>query len=113
MSVAQFMLELQWKQGLSLDLNTIEAWMKANAGSQYCGNQAGATLQLWFLSEPLQSVKDAINAYWAALDANSNEAKNYVNQSGRAAAAAALVNSGKAKLLALGLSQDEVNALIS
>ena len=69
MSVAQFMLELQWKQGLSLDLNTIEAWMKANAGSQYCGNQAGATLQLWFLSEPLQSVKDAINAYWAALDA--------------------------------------------
>jgi hypothetical protein len=115
MAQAQFCMELDWKS-FNVDMNTVEAWMKANAGDKYCGNCASAKLQLWFLEEPTQDVKDAINAHWEALDETSDEAKNYKTAEERkaeeAAASAAAKASAKSKLAALGLSESEIAAII-
>jgi hypothetical protein len=115
MAQAKFCMELDWKS-FNVDMNSVEAWMKANAGDQYAGNCAGAKLQLWFLEEPAQDVKDAINAHWDALDESSDEAKNYKDEATRKAeaeaATAAAKASAKSKLAALGLSESEIAAII-
>ena len=59
MVIAKFKIDLQWKE-FNVDLNAINTWMKANAGADYCGTQASNKLELWFLEEPTQEVKDAI-----------------------------------------------------
>lgn len=130
MSVAKYMMALDWKKKilsgsgtkkdpyvyseecLPLDLETVEAWMKANAGADYCGNQAHAKLELWFVNEPSQAIKDAIQAHWDSIDENADEAKNYKSQADRAIVAAGKAASGKAKLKALGLSDDEIAAML-
>lgn len=77
MSVAQFKIEKEWKE-FSISLPKIEEWMKANAGPHYCGNQAGARLELWFTTEPSQEVKDDINDYWDAIDEEHVTATSYI-----------------------------------
>lgn len=111
MSVAQYSIDLDWK-GFNLDLNAIDAWMKANAGEEYCGCSANSKLQLHFLAEPSEDVKEAIESHWAGLDEESAEAVAYKSQAARAADVAAKKASGKAKLIALGLSEDEAAALV-
>lgn len=114
-NVATFNIELDW-QAFNIDMNTVEIWMKANAGSDYCGNCAGPKLQLWFTAEPIQAVKDAINAYWAGLTSASPEATNYKTQAQRQADAAAATATAKAsaqtKLASLGLTADEIAAIL-
>jgi hypothetical protein len=78
MSVAQFKIEKEWKE-FSISLPKIEEWMKANAGASYCGNQAGARLELWFTEEPIQGAKDAIDAYWDAIDGAHVAATSYIS----------------------------------
>ncbi len=111
MSIAKHTIELEWKE-FNLDLNTIHAWMQANAGEQYSGSSADSTLKLHFLEEPSQEEKDAIVAYWEALDEESDEAANYMSAADIEAEKATKAAAGKAKLIALGLTEDEVNALI-
>lgn len=129
MSVAKYCISLDWKKHIlsgagtlespyvygdviPLDMNSVEAWMRANAGPDYCGNQAHGKLELWFVNEPAQEFKDAIKAHWDSLDEHSAEASAYVPMADRKAAEAAKATSGKAKLKALGLSDDEIAALL-
>lgn len=112
MAVAKYMMKMDWKDGVNLDLASVESWMKANAGPDYCGNQAHACLELWFLNEPSQDIKDAVQAHWDSLDEHSDEAAAYRSAADRKADADAAKASGKAKLKALGLSDSEVVALL-
>lgn len=110
-----FDINLAW-QSFNVDLNTINTWMKANAGGNFCGLSANSVLQLHFTADPGGSVASDIAAYWAALDNSSPEATNYMSESDRQAAAAsnraAKLASASAKLEALGLSADEIAAII-
>jgi hypothetical protein len=111
MSVAKFSMKLDWKE-INIDMNVVEAWLRANAGEHYCGNAAHTHLDLYFSEEPSQEEKDAILAYWEALDEESDEALAYMSREDRLADKAAKKEAGKAKLLALGLTEAEVAALI-
>lgn len=113
MSVATYMIALEWLNGLSVDLNAVETWMKANAGPNYCGNQAHDKLELWFIAQPSDAVASAIAAYWADMNNASPEVTGYESLAARAAASATAAASGKAKLAALGLSDAEIAALLS
>jgi hypothetical protein len=106
-----FKLELEWKS-FNLNLASIESWMKANAGPSYCGNQAHSKLELWFTEEPSQEAKDAILAHWEGLTEESPEASGYVSKEAIASDMAAKKASGRTKLLALGLTDAEVSALV-
>lgn len=107
-------INLQWP-GFNIDLNTVDAWVRANAGSNYCGMSADADCSLHYTVEPGDVVRAAVAAYWAGLSDSSPEATNYSPASARVAAAAAtkaaLVASATTKLTALGLSADEIAAL--
>lgn len=98
---------------INVCLESMETWLKANAGEHYRGNSADAKLTLWFAEEPSQEIKDAILAKWNSIDANSAEAQAYMCAADRAAAAEAKKASARAKLEALGLTEDEVKALFS
>jgi hypothetical protein len=108
-------INLQWKS-FKLDLGTVDAWMKANAGPNYCGLSANSQLQIHFTDAPGDKVVLAVNTYWDDLDVSSDEYKNYLSSGDRKAAAAsahqAAAASAKAKLAALGLSDAEIAALI-
>lgn len=104
-------IQLEWKQ-FSLDLNSVETWMKSNVGEGYRGNSADYCLHLWFEEEPSQEVKDAVASYWEGLTSESNEAAVYKSQEERSIENLAKKVSGKAKLSALGLSDDEIAALV-
>lgn len=112
MSVAKFAMRLDWKEDLSLDLNMVDVKLKELAGENCCGNQAAAQLEIWFLEEPAQEIKDLIQAYWDSLDESSPEAEAYKSADARKEEAQAKKASGKAKLLALGLTEEEVAALM-
>lgn len=109
--IAKFMIPLEWKE-FSVNLQSVDTWMKANAGDQYCGNQAHGRLELWFLEEPSQDAKDAIAAYWDALHEDSAEATAYRSWASVKADIATKKASGKAKLAQLGLTDEEIAALV-
>lgn len=111
MEVAKFKIDLSWKD-FSVDLNAVGDWLKANAGESYCGTQAYSILEVWFTEEPDQNVKDAVALYWDELSPDSPEASSYKSQSDRNAEIEAKRDSAKAKLKALGLSDDELAALM-
>jgi hypothetical protein len=111
MSVVNYSIRLDWKE-FNLDMNTVEAWFRANAGEHYLGNGAYSCLELYFSEEPSQEIKDAIAAYWDGLDEESEEATAYVSRADREAEKALKKDAGKAKLLALGLTEEEVAALV-
>lgn len=109
---------LSWKE-FNLDLNAVETWLRANAGEAYTGSSGvgeGSTthapgLHLNFSEDPSQEVKDAINAYWDSLEADSDEAAAYKSQEDRSADEAVVKAAARAKLLALGFNEDEAEAL--
>jgi hypothetical protein len=78
----------------SVSMEDVEAWMKANVGTYYVGNQSASKLELWFSQEPDQADKDAIQAYWDGITEVSSEATNYVAQS----AIDSAIDSAKASL---------------
>jgi hypothetical protein len=103
-------MTLQWKE-FSVDLRALDASLRA-AHPHYAGNQAHSVLELWFDEEPSQEDKDAIEALWAALDPDDAMVENYQSAAQLKTAADAKRESGRAKLAALGLSEDELKALL-
>lgn len=99
-----YIIELEWKE-LNLDLEAIDAKLKVDYPLNYKGNQAHSKLELIFDAEPNQAEKDAILAYWEALDEQSAEAASYRSNSEISLAQAAL----KAGLLAK--SWDQMSAI--
>jgi len=102
-------LELQWKQ-INIDLRAVDAKLRSEYPS-YKGNQAANCLELWFEEMPSQEDQDTIKAYWEALDESSSEAVSYKSEAQLEIEKQNKKLSAKAKLLALGLSEEEVAAL--
>jgi hypothetical protein len=70
-----YSIKLEWKS-FNLDLQAVDAWMKANCGDNYLGNSADVALTLWFKEKP-ENEEDVL-AYWELLDEESDEAKSYL-----------------------------------
>jgi hypothetical protein len=111
MSQATQSKKLAWKE-FNINLQAIDTWMKANVGDHYCGNSAAGELTLWFTDVLTADQDAAIDLYWEALHAEASEATSYQSAAQLAASIAAKAASGKAKLIALGLTEDEANALL-
>lgn len=104
--------ELAWKDH-NIDLDAVNVWAKANCGEQYCGASADSAFKMHFMEEPSQEIKDAIDELWEDLDDEEHEmCASYKSKEERAEEVAAKKASGKAKLIALGLTEDEAAALV-
>lgn len=114
MAIAKHTLELEWKE-FNVSLDAVNSWMQANAGEEYCGLSGNDKLQIHFENEPSAEEKEAIADYWEALDEESDEAVSYQSAEQIKAAVeadkAAKKAAASAKLIALGLSQEEIDAL--
>lgn len=114
MTEANYFIHLDWKP-FNVDVNAVNAWIKANTYSNFCGSSGQDTLMLCFTSEPSERDKALIQKYWDEMAEESPEATSYRSAKERLEAAAAekAANkaSAKAKLLALGLSEEEIAAL--
>lgn len=104
------MMKLEWKEH-KVDLQALDQQLKAMI-LQYVGNQAHAHLELWFSEEPSQEQKEAIENMWAAIDAAHPLAQSYKSADEIKAQQVAKKESAKAKLAALGLTEDELKALL-
>ena len=93
-------IELQWKE-VSIDLEKVDAKLRADYPANYKGNQAHSVLELWFDQAPSEQEAADIAAYWESLDAESDEAQSYRSMDQILAAKAAV----KAGLLAKSWDQ--------
>ena len=109
--VAKYMIPLQWKE-FKVSLPKVHEWLLANAGEQYCGTQAHSILEVWFKEEPSEEVKELIPMYWEDLQPESEEASAYKSQEDLIQERASKKDSAKAKLAALGLTTEEIEALL-
>lgn len=109
-----YTIELNWKE-FNVDLDSISEMVK-NLDENYCGASAHSVLQLHFTAEPSQEVKDEIESHWESLDEESDEAVAYKSAEDRKAEkeadTAAKKASARAKLLTLGLSEEECDAVL-
>jgi hypothetical protein len=109
-----FKLELQWKE-FKVDVKKVIDSVKL-LSDIHVGTVSGQSLELWFSSEPSNEVKAQILAYWDSIDAASIEAVTYKSadqlKQESDAVKLANINSAKAKLAALGLSEAEISAII-
>lgn len=105
-----YIIKLDWKE-FSVDLAALNQQLIA-AYPNYVGNQAHSVLELCFSEEPSQEDKAAIEQLWAALDPDDDLAASYQSFDQIQAAKEAQKQSAKAKLLALGLTETEAQALL-
>lgn len=104
-------IELEWKDK-SVSLPIVEAKMRAKY-PEYCGCSAHEKLVLHFDCESLpEETIEEIKDYWDKLKKNSNEFTKYKSKDDLEADKKSKKESAKAKLLALGLDEDEVSALL-
>lgn len=80
-----YQVDLAWKS-FSLNMDAVEAWMRANAGDKYVGNSADTDLSLHFSEQPDGATIQHIQDYWDALTDQSSEATTYVPKATIAAA---------------------------
>ena len=110
-----FTLDLNWKT-FNISLPKLREWIDANVSAPCVGISANSKLQVHFESEPSDAEKSAIFTYWEALDEESEEAQSYKSREQEQAEAQAAkqqkLESAKAKLTALGLTNDEIDVLL-
>ena len=108
-------LDLQWKE-FNISLPDVKAWLDVNVSTPSVGTSANSVFQLHFESEPSQGEKDAIQAYWDGLTAESDEAVNYQTgeqiKAAQEADKAAKIATASTKLQALGLTAEEIQAIL-
>jgi hypothetical protein len=106
-----FNLVLQWKE-FNINCGDIEAWLRSNIATPFYGMSANSKLEIHFESEPSEQEKADIQAYWDGLTDQSAEAQSYESREDIEAATLAKKVSAKAKLAALGLTEDELKAIL-
>lgn len=106
----QILIQLEWK-GFNLDLRAVEAKMKSDYPS-YVRNNAYSVLELYFSDEITQEEQDEIVAYWNGLTSESPEALSYQTKEEIEEERLAQAASAKSKLAGLGLTEDEIEALL-
>jgi hypothetical protein len=108
-------LDLNWKQ-FNVSLSKIREWVDANITTPCVGISANSKLQIHFEQEPEELDKNALLSYYEAIDEESIEATSYQTreqeEAARQADLQAKQNSARAKLLALGLTEDEIAAIL-
>lgn len=110
--VAKDSMELSWKEH-SVDLEAFNAAIKAQ-DSNCCGTSADSNkLTVHFIEQASEEAKAAVAAQWAELDDEEHAmCASYKSQAQKASEKEALKASGKAALIALGLSEAQVNAML-
>lgn len=73
-------VDLEWKE-FSVNLDVVDAWLKANAATNYLGMVAGALLSIYYSEKPADETIQAINDYWTGLTEESDEATSYIPES--------------------------------
>jgi hypothetical protein len=131
-----YSIDLPWKN-FNVNLQAIDTWVRANHGEGYAGASADYDFSLHFTDDvpPLapeateeeitahealvaahEAKIQAIKDYWEGLNEESTEATSYQTAAqiaeAAAAAKAAALATAKTKLEALGLSADEVKAIL-
>lgn len=109
---AKFTISLAWKS-FNIDLNQVDLWMINNAGAYYCGLSGNSQFHVHFDEFPGEGIVESINAYWNDINDSSTEALDYVSKDDRKAATDALKTSARTKLAALGLTEGEIDAIVS
>jgi hypothetical protein len=104
-----YQMNLQWKEH-NVDLQAFDASLKVSY-PHYAGNQAHSILELWFNEEPSQDDKDLIQMMWEDIGPDHAMAQSYKSRDQIQADKEAKKASAKAKLAALGLSEDELKAM--
>lgn len=107
-------ISLEWK-AFNLNLKTVDAWAKANLAN-CCGITAHKTLDVHFTQQPSEDDVAALELHWESLTEESEEATSYQTaaqvRADAEAEQASLVASASSKLAALGLSDDEIKAIL-
>lgn len=110
-----FTLDLNWKQ-INISLPKLREWIDANIETSCVGISANTKLQIHFEQEPSEVDKNDLLSYYEAIDEESVEASSYLTVEQELAAQQAELqakkDSAKAKLLALGLTEDEIEAIL-
>jgi hypothetical protein len=108
-------LDLNWKT-FNISLPKLREWIDANIATPCVGISANSKLQIHFEQEPEELDKNALLSYYEALDEESIEATSYLTKEQELAAQQAELqakkDSAKAKLLTLGLTEDEIAAIL-
>lgn len=71
----------------SVDMPTVEAWVRANAGANYAGVSVDYDISLHYTVQPDDATIAAVQAYWAGLTTASPEATNFTLNAQKAAIA--------------------------
>ena len=108
---------LKWKEH-SVNLNKVDQELKSMIGADYFGTSAVGPdsltheegLHVHLADSVSEEQKEEIQTYWDAIDEESQEAVSYKSKDDIAAEKAALKASGRAKLIALGLTEQEADA---
>lgn len=104
-----YSMKLEWKE-FNVSLASIDAFCKAQS-EDYTGNSADSALTLWFENEPSEEIKEVIQAKWDSIESDDVEATAYKNAEEIQAEVEIKKTSAKSKLLALGLTEEEIAAL--
>lgn len=103
-------LELQWKE-FNVNLEAITEFAKSLDAS-CVGGSADVNFRLHFMEEPSDEVKQEIQDKWDNLDEESEEVVSYVSAAQKMQDRSDKRESAKAKLALLGLTPEEVAAIL-
>lgn len=106
-----FTLDLNWKQ-FNVSLSKLREHVDANVSTPCVGISANSKLQIHFADQPSELDQNALLSYWESIDEESDEATTYKSSEDLAQEMQTKKESAKAKLLVLGLTEAEIQALI-
>lgn len=105
-----YKLELQWKE-FKVNLSKIDQTLTELYPS-YAGNQAHSVLELWFKEDLTEDESKEIKQMWDSLTEESEEVKAYKSLNVIEEERKAKKQSAKDKLKKLGLTEEEIAALV-
>ena len=106
-----YQIQLHWKE-FDINLQELDSQLRASYPS-YVGNQAYSVLELYFSEEPTEQEKEDIQALWDGIEDDQHQlAQSYTSQEDILTDKEVKKQSAKTKLLALGLTEAEVQALL-
>lgn len=103
-------IALEWK-AFNLDCNIVRDWAKANLAN-CSGASANSKFEVHFTEQPTEDDRAALELHWESMTEESEEALAYKSEQERKAEKEAKKESAKNKLLDLGLTEDEISAMI-
>ena len=69
-----FCLTFEWKT-FTVDLASVEFWLRNSAVGSYSGSSADSNYRLWFSAEPTENQKMTVQQHWDSLSEEGENAK--------------------------------------